>query len=287
MIRDRHFSFIDALGRSQLILWQSRTFFSEARHLASTIVSFLNDKIRDMENQRKVFRWNLFPWFLLKEKERQNVPIPRKTERHSVIFSFSLTILYWRTSSTIDDSDVFFMIAQQNYWAVFSLFSSRSVFWLYYRVFTHALPLLLYRGTAVDFRLFSRYRTFELVVQFQIIGRNQLARKMNIQLSTLFCICIALAIPLLVLSSSRQEFDENYIDDIDNDLDRFAKSTYFRQKPQRSSFYTDHYRKKAADFEQILRPCNQIPATGRGHEYADCVRSRMLLMGRRKRRQAN
>jgi len=104
---------------------------------------------------------------------------------------------------------------------------------------------------------------------------------MNIQLSTLFYICIALAIPLLVLSTSKQEFQDNINDYVDDDFDRFAKSIH--HKPQPSSFYDHHYLwKKAADFEQILRPCNQIPATGRGHEYADCVRSRMLLMGRRK-----
>jgi hypothetical protein len=110
---------------------------------------------------------------------------------------------------------------------------------------------------------------------------------MNTQLSTLFCICIAFAIPLLVLSTSRQQLQENFIDDIENDLDRFAKSNYPSQQPFHSSFYNDHYLfKKAADFEQILKPCNRMPASGRHHEYADCVRSRMLLMGRRKRRQA-
>ena len=108
---------------------------------------------------------------------------------------------------------------------------------------------------------------------------------MNIQLSTLFCISIALAIPLLVLSESRQE---SFIDEDNTDFDRFARSNRHHQQPKRLSYYNDHYhRKKAADFEQILRPCNQMPASGRGHEYADCVRSRMLLMGRRKRRQAN
>jgi len=111
---------------------------------------------------------------------------------------------------------------------------------------------------------------------------------MNIQLSTLFCICIAFTIPLLVLSTSGQELNENYIADIENDFDRYSKSNYPSQLPYRSLFYNDHYLlKKAADFEQILKPCNRMPASGRGHEYADCVRSRMLLMGRRKRRQAN
>lgn len=114
-----------------------------------------------------------------------------------------------------------------------------------------------------------------------IINKN----KMNIQLSTLFCICIAFAVPLLVMSTSRQYLKENLIDDIDTDLDRFAKSPH--QQPYHSSSYGEHYHlKKAADFEQILRPCYQMPASARGNDYADCVRSRMLLMGRRKRRQA-
>ena len=110
---------------------------------------------------------------------------------------------------------------------------------------------------------------------------------MNIQLSTLFCICIAFAIPYMVLSTTRQESSESFLDNIDNDLKRFAKSTYQYDKPYRSSaYYNDHnHLKKAADFEQILKPCNQMPANGRGREYADCVRSRMLLMGKRRRRQ--
>jgi hypothetical protein len=111
---------------------------------------------------------------------------------------------------------------------------------------------------------------------------------MNIQLLTLFCICIAFAIPLVVLSESGQESKENMIDDVDNDLYRIAKSINEYQYPHRSLSYGDHFKlKKAADFEQILRPCNQLPANGRGQEYANCVRSRMLLMGRRKRRQAS
>jgi hypothetical protein len=108
---------------------------------------------------------------------------------------------------------------------------------------------------------------------------------MNNQLSTIFCICIALVIPLLVLSISQQEFQESMINDVDNDLDRVAKSN---QKAYRPAYYNDHhYLKKAADFEQILKPCNQIPASDRGFAYADCVRSRMLLMGKRKRRESN
>ncbi|CAF1645659.1 unnamed protein product [Rotaria magnacalcarata] len=103
---------------------------------------------------------------------------------------------------------------------------------------------------------------------------------MNIQLSTLFFICIAFAIPLLALSTSRQELEETLLDDIGNDLNRYVKSNH---QPFRSLVYKDHgILKKAADFEQILKPCNRMPASGRGNEYADCVRSRMLLMGRRK-----
>lgn len=106
---------------------------------------------------------------------------------------------------------------------------------------------------------------------------------MNTQWSTLFCICIVFAVPLLVLSTSRQQIEETLIDDIDNNLDHFVKSNYRRYQPIHSLFYNDHtILKKAADFEQILKPCNRMPASGRGHEYADCVRSRMLLMGRRK-----
>lgn len=109
---------------------------------------------------------------------------------------------------------------------------------------------------------------------------------MNIQLSILFCICIAFAIPLLVMSTARLHLQENFLDDIDTDLNRFAKSSH--HQAYRTSNYGDHYHlKKAADFEQILRPCYQMPASARGNDYADCVRSRMLLMGRRKRRQAN
>ncbi|CAF0801184.1 unnamed protein product [Adineta steineri] len=109
---------------------------------------------------------------------------------------------------------------------------------------------------------------------------------MNIQLSTLFCICIGLAIPLLVLSTSRHQENEYIKDDIDNDIDRFSKLNYQRQPIH--SIINDHYFiKRGVDFEQILRPCNQMPASGRGHEYSDCVRSRMLLMGKRKRRETS
>ena len=111
---------------------------------------------------------------------------------------------------------------------------------------------------------------------------------MNIQLSSLFFLCLAFAIPLLVLSSSRQHFGENILNDAENYLTRFRKSNHGHQSLFSSAIDNNHYLwKKAADFEEILKPCNQIPASGRGHEYADCVRSRMLLMGRRKRRQAN
>ena len=113
---------------------------------------------------------------------------------------------------------------------------------------------------------------------------------MNIQLSTLFCLCLAFAIPILVFSTShpQQQFEEELLDDVDADLNRFVKSDYRQRLSLRPVLYNDHYLlKKAADFEQILKPCNQMPASGRGHEYSDCVRSRMMLMGRRKRRQTN
>ncbi len=116
---------------------------------------------------------------------------------------------------------------------------------------------------------------------------------MSIQFSILFCICIVLAIPFLVLSTSNQEIQEEMIENLNNRLNRFRGSNHQNQQPFHTliddgSSDEDHYMlKKAADFEQILRPCNRMPASGRGHEYADCVRSRMLLMGRRKRRQIN
>lgn len=74
------------------------------------------------------------------------------------------------------------------------------------------------------------------------------------------------------------------LDDIDQDLVQWNK---FNQQQQRQIyrpfvFPDERLEKKSADFEQILKPCNQMPASGRGHEYADCVRSRMLLMGKRK-----
>ena len=94
---------------------------------------------------------------------------------------------------------------------------------------------------------------------------------------------IACAMPLLVLSTSRQQFEEAILDDVDHDLIRLTKSNYEHRPLYRSLVLNDHQLwKKAADFEQILKPCNQMPASGRGHDYADCVRSRMLLMGKRK-----
>jgi len=117
---------------------------------------------------------------------------------------------------------------------------------------------------------------------------------MSIQCSILFCVCIALAIPLLVLSTSNQEIQEEMIGNVNNGLHRFQVLNRRNQQPFHSLIYDDessdddHFiLKKAADFEQILKPCNRMPASGRGQEYADCVRSRMLLMGRRKRRQTN
>jgi len=117
---------------------------------------------------------------------------------------------------------------------------------------------------------------------------------MSIQFSLLFCLCIALAIPLLVLSRSNQEIQEEIFNNVNNGLKRFEASNHQGQQPFHSltdddeSNENQHFvLKKAADFEQILQPCNKMPTTGGGREYADCVRSRMLLMGRRKRRQAN
>ncbi|CAF0727098.1 unnamed protein product [Adineta steineri] len=107
----------------------------------------------------------------------------------------------------------------------------------------------------------------------------------------LFCVCIALAIPLMVFSTSNQEKQENMIE---KGVNMFEELNHHGQQPIHSRIYDDessdniHFMlKKAADFEQILKPCNRMPASGRGQEYADCVRSRMLLMGRRKRRQSN
>lgn len=115
---------------------------------------------------------------------------------------------------------------------------------------------------------------------------------MSIKFSLLFCLCIALAIPLLVLSTSNQAIEEEMFENINNGLNRFQESNHHRRQPFQSFIHdddeTDHIvLKKAADFEQILLPCNKMPTTGGGREYADCVRSRMLLMGRRKRRQAS
>jgi hypothetical protein len=112
---------------------------------------------------------------------------------------------------------------------------------------------------------------------------------MHLQFSILFCICIALTIPLLALSTSTQEIQEELIGNAKNRLSRFQGSN---QQPFHSFIDSDESNddddhliyKKAANFEQILKPCNRMPASGRGQEYADCVRSRMLLMGRRKRR---
>lgn len=89
--------------------------------------------------------------------------------------------------------------------------------------------------------------------------------------------------PLLVFSTSRQGYDEAMLDDINHDLIESNKFNYEHRPLYRALLLNDHQLwKKSADFEQILKPCNQIPASGRGHEYADCVRSRMLLMGKRK-----
>jgi hypothetical protein len=111
---------------------------------------------------------------------------------------------------------------------------------------------------------------------------------MHLQFSILFCLCIALTIPLLVLSISTKDLHEEMIENAKNRLNQFQESN---QQPFHSFIDSDELNdddhliyKKGADFEQILKPCNRMPASGRGQEYADCVRSRMLLMGRRKRR---
>jgi hypothetical protein len=108
---------------------------------------------------------------------------------------------------------------------------------------------------------------------------------MKIQFSTLFCVCIVLAIPLLVLSTSNDEqLEEEMVSNLrHHDQQPFHAILYDDDVNNRDHFIL----KKAADLEQILKPCNRMPASGRGHEYADCVRNRMLLMGRRKRRNAN
>lgn len=113
---------------------------------------------------------------------------------------------------------------------------------------------------------------------------------MSIQFSTVFCVCIAVVIPLLVLSAPQQEQMKQKLD---TDLGQLTESEPHNDQTYQSlidgdDMYNDEHLvfRKAADFEQILKPCNRIPASGRGQEYADCVRSRMLLMGRRKRRHA-
>ena len=117
---------------------------------------------------------------------------------------------------------------------------------------------------------------------------------MHIQSTIIFGIFIALILPLLALSISNQALQDELIENSKNRLDRFHGLRHTNQQPFYSFLDSDESNedehtlfKKATDFEQILRPCNRMPASGRGHEYADCVRSRMLLMGRRKRRQSN
>ena len=101
---------------------------------------------------------------------------------------------------------------------------------------------------------------------------------------------MAVVIPLLVLSASQQE---DMKQSLNTQLGRLTESDQHNDQTYQSlidgdDIYNDEHLvfRKAADFEQILKPCNRIPASGRGQEYADCVRSRMLLMGRRKRRHA-
>lgn len=105
---------------------------------------------------------------------------------------------------------------------------------------------------------------------------------MSIQFSVLICVCIALTVPLLVMSTPNQ-----FLGNFNNDMQDYPAEL---QQPvdsfQNDESNDDHHfvLRKATDFEQILKPCNRMPASGRGQEYADCVRSRMLLMGKRRRR---
>ena len=117
---------------------------------------------------------------------------------------------------------------------------------------------------------------------------------MHIQFSIIFGLCIAMTIPYLVSSISNQDLQDELMENTKNKINRFPGLRHPNQQPFYSFLDSDDSNdddhtlfKKAADFEQILRPCNRMPASGRGHEYADCVRSRMLLLGRRKRRQSN
>ena len=110
---------------------------------------------------------------------------------------------------------------------------------------------------------------------------------MSIQFSILLGILIALAMPLLVWSAPFREAQEEMIENMDKEINRGEGSNYQNQQPIYSLIQDDETNdddhfilKKAADFEQILKPCNRMPASGRGLEYTDCVRNRMLLMGR-------
>ncbi|CAF1294777.1 unnamed protein product [Rotaria magnacalcarata] len=95
-----------------------------------------------------------------------------------------------------------------------------------------------------------------------------------------------MVIPLLAFSTSNQEI----IEDLSNELDRFEEVNrqsrhLFHSPLNRNQLYKNEHilLKKTADFQEILKPCNQIPASGRGNNYADCVRQRMLLLGRKRR----
>ena len=97
-------------------------------------------------------------------------------------------------------------------------------------------------------------------------------------------------IPLLALSKSNQDIIEDLSNELDQyeDANRYSRQLYNSPMHGNQIFKNDHaILKKTADFQEILKPCNQIPASGRGHAYADCVRQRMLLLGRRKRSQAS
>ena len=109
---------------------------------------------------------------------------------------------------------------------------------------------------------------------------------MNISKSMLFSTCIILVIPLVALSTSN-DLAQEIIGSIDNKLNQHKESN---DQSRRSLHYPFHshqpygyghfFLKKAANFEEILKPCNRMPVTGRGHDYANCVRQRMLLMGK-------
>ncbi|CAF0798792.1 unnamed protein product [Didymodactylos carnosus] len=94
-------------------------------------------------------------------------------------------------------------------------------------------------------------------------------------------------------SSSIHDENESLISSLNNalqypasgDQEDYGNMVYYPHT--KKLHYTQpilHLQKKAADFERIIKPCNQMPLTNRVSEYQDCVRSRMMLLGKRKRR---